>query len=46
MLVYVACVIGVIFYLLRLLGRSVSAHERLAGALEALARKSRYEGKP
>jgi len=45
-LVYVACVIVVIIYVLRLLGRFVSAHERVAGALETIARKMRDDGKP
>ena len=38
-LLYLACVIAVIIYVLRLLGRLVSAHERVAGALEVIARK-------
>jgi hypothetical protein len=45
-LVYVACVIVVIIYVLRLLGRFVNAHERVAGALETIARKMRDDGKP
>ena len=45
-LVYVACVIAVIIYVLRLLGRFVSAHERVASALEIVARKMRDDGKP
>jgi hypothetical protein len=44
-LVYVVCVIAVIIYALRLLGRFVSAHERVAGALETIARKLREDGK-
>ena len=38
--VYIGCVIAVIIYVLRLLGRFVSAHERVANALEIVARKS------
>jgi flagellar biogenesis protein FliO len=38
-LLYLACVIAVIIYVLRLLGRLVSAHERVASALEVIARK-------
>lgn len=44
-LVYVVCVIAIIIYALRLLGRFVSAHERVAGALETIARKLREDGK-
>ena len=46
MLAYVVCVIAVIIYVLRLLGRFVSAHERVASALEIVARKMRDDGKP
>ena len=45
-LVYAACVIGVIIYILRLLGRFVSAHERVASSLDIIARKMRDDGKP
>jgi len=44
-LLYLACVIGVIIYVLRLLGWFVGAHERMAGALELIARKMRDEDK-
>lgn len=44
-MVYIACVIAVIIYGLRLLGRFVSALERAANALEVVARKLRDEGK-
>jgi len=44
-LVYVVCVIAIIIYALRLLGRFVNAHERVAGALETIARKLREDGK-
>jgi len=44
-LVYLACVIAVIIYVLRLLGRFVNAQERTAGALEHIARKMRDDGK-
>ena len=44
-LLYVGCVVAVIIYLFRLLGRFVSAHERVAGALEIVARKLGDEGK-
>jgi hypothetical protein len=43
-LVYVVCIIAVIVYALKLLGRFVSAHERVASALEMVARKMREEG--
>jgi uncharacterized membrane protein len=45
LLVYVACVVAVIIYVLRLLGRFASAHERVASALEIVARKMRDDGK-
>jgi len=37
--VYVACVIGIIIYVLRLIGQFVQAQQRVAGALETIARK-------
>jgi hypothetical protein len=43
--VYGGCVIAVIVYVLRLLGRFVTAHERVASALEIVARKSEDGGK-
>jgi hypothetical protein len=43
--VYVACVIAIIFYLLGLLTRFVRAHERVAGALEVVARKLRDDAR-
>jgi hypothetical protein len=46
LLVYVGCVVAVIIYVLRLLGRFVSAHERVASALEIVARKMRDDGQP
>ena len=45
-LVYFICVIAIIIYLIRLLGRFVSAHERVASALEILARKLKDDAKP
>lgn len=39
LVVYFACVIAIIIYVLRLLGKFVSTHERIAGALETIARK-------
>jgi hypothetical protein len=46
LLAYVGCVIAVIIYVLRLLGRLVSAHERVAIALEVVAQKLKDDGKP
>jgi hypothetical protein len=43
--IYLACVIAIIIYVLRLLGRLVSAHERVAGALEVMARKQQDNDK-
>jgi hypothetical protein len=45
-LAYAACVIAVIIYVLRLLGRFVSAHERVASSLDIIARKMRDDNKP
>ena len=45
-LVYFACIIGVIICLIRILYRFVSAHERVASALEIVARKMNDDGKP
>jgi hypothetical protein len=45
-IVYLICVIAVFIYVLMLLGRFVSAHERVAGALETISRKLRDDGKP
>jgi hypothetical protein len=45
-LVYIACVIGIVICLIRLLYRFVSAHERAANALEIVARKMKDDGKP
>ena len=45
-LAYLACVIAITIYILRLLGRLVNAHERLAGAVETIARKLQDDGKP
>jgi lipid-A-disaccharide synthase-like uncharacterized protein len=45
-LIYFACIVAVIIYLLRLLGRFVSAHERMAASLEIIARKLKEDAKP
>jgi len=45
-LVYLACVVGVVIYVLRLLGRFVNAHERVASSLDIIARKMRDDAKP
>jgi len=45
-LVYLACVIGIIICLVRLLYRFVGAHERVANALEIVARKMKDDAKP
>ncbi len=44
--VYIACVIALVIYVLRLLGRFVSAHERVASSLDIIARKMRDDAKP
>ena len=38
-ILYIGFVIGIIVYVLRMLGRFVSAHERVADAMETIARK-------
>jgi TRAP-type C4-dicarboxylate transport system permease small subunit len=45
-LVYLVCVVGIIIYVLRLLGRLVSAIERAASSLEIIARNKQDDGKP
>ncbi len=45
-LVYVVCVIAIIIYIIRLLGRFVSAHERVASSLDIIARKMKDDAKP
>ena len=44
-LVYLACVIGIVILLLRLLWRFVSAHEKMAASLDIIARKLKDESK-
>jgi len=46
MLVYLACIVGIIFLLLRLLWRFVAAHEKMAASLDIIARKLKDEAKP
>jgi hypothetical protein len=43
---YIICVIGILIYILRLLVRFVSAQERVASALEIVARKMKDDAKP
>ncbi len=45
-LLYLACVIAVIVYVLHLLGRFVAAHERMAASADIIARRLKDEGKP
>ena len=45
-LVYVVCVIAIVFGILRLFSRFVSAHERIANSLDIVARKMRDDCKP
>jgi cbb3-type cytochrome oxidase subunit 3 len=44
-LAYAVCVIAVIIYVLRLLGRFVAAHERLANSVDIVARKLHDDNK-
>ena len=44
--VYFICVIAIIIYVLILLGRFVSAHEKMAASLDIIARKLKDEVKP
>jgi len=45
LLLYICFVIGVAVFVLILLSRFVSAHERIATALDIIARKFRDDGK-
>lgn len=44
-LVYLTCIAAIIIYAFKLVGRFVTAQERLAAALETLARKLPEAGK-
>jgi hypothetical protein len=44
-LIYIGCIAAVIIYVLRLLGRFVSAHERVARTLETIAQNQQDNGK-
>jgi hypothetical protein len=44
--VYFACIIAITIYVLFLLTRFVSAHERMATSLDVIARKLKDESKP
>lgn len=45
-LAYFACIIAITIYVLFLLTRFVSAHERMATSLDVIARKLKDESKP
>lgn len=45
-LIYFICVIGILFLVLRLLSRFVSAHEKMAASLDTVAQKLKDEAKP
>lgn len=45
-LAYLACIIGLVIFVLRMLWRFVCAHERMAGALDIIARKMRDDARP
>jgi hypothetical protein len=45
-MVYFICIVAIIIYVLSLLGRFVSAHERMAASLDIIARKLKDEAKP
>ena len=42
---YIACIIGIIIYVLRMLGKFVSAHEKMAASLDVIARKLKDESR-
>ena len=44
--IYIACVIAIIVYVLRLLGRFVSAHEKMAASLDDISRKMKDQANP
>ena len=45
-ILYFICVIAIVIYVLRLLGRFVCAHEKMAASLDTIARKLKDEAKP
>jgi hypothetical protein len=45
-LLYIGFIVGITIFVLTLLNRFVSAHERIADALDNIARKFRDDGKP
>jgi hypothetical protein len=45
-LAYVICIVGIVIYLMQLLGRFVGAHERIAASLDIIARKLKDENGP
>ena len=45
-IVYLICLVAIFIYVLRLLGRFVCAHEKIAASLDIIARKSKDEAKP
>jgi hypothetical protein len=45
-IVYFVCIIAIVIYVLQLLGRFVSAHEKMAASLDIIARKLKDETKP
>jgi len=45
-LLYLACVVGIIILILRLLWRFVAAHEKMAASLDIIARKLKDEAIP
>ncbi len=45
-IIYLVCVIAIFIYVLKLFGQFVRAHERVANALDLIARKTRDDAKP
>ena len=43
---YIVCVITLIIYFIRLVGRFVGAHERMAASLDIIAQKMKDEARP
>ena len=45
-IVYFTCIIAIVIYVLRMLGRLVSALEKVAASLDMIAKKQKDEAKP
>ncbi len=46
LIAYFACIIAIVIYVLRLMGRFVGAHEKMATSLDIIARKMKDDANP